>query len=177
MSIRNNPSVVAFYKAASAYCRILEDRPSADDAWGTQILHVLSQLYACGHTLAEFGLDDGAPDLPEEFDVTNKQLSEIAARVGDYFARRDAYWDCLNSTAELYPQEASSTLISDDLADIYRDVAPGVRAWDSQRDELLQVIVFDWKIPLFHSHWGRHAASAMLPLHELVYIHGIRPNA
>ncbi|HEU0207443.1 MAG TPA: DUF5063 domain-containing protein, partial [Candidatus Udaeobacter sp.] len=104
MSIRNDPSVFAFYNAASAYCRILEDRPSADDAWGTQILHALSQLYARGHTLAEFGLDDGAPDLPEEFDVTDKQLSEIAARVGDYFARRDAYWDCLNSTAELYPQ-------------------------------------------------------------------------
>jgi hypothetical protein len=68
-------------------------------------------------------------------------------------------------------------MLSDDLADIYRDVAPGVRAWQAQREELLQTIVFDWKIPLFHSHWGRHAAVAMLPLHELVYARGIRPNA
>ena len=62
-------------------------------------------------------------------------------------------------------------IIAEAKARIAGDVA------EAQRDDLLQTIVFDWKTPLFHSHWGRHAAEAMLPLHELVYDRGIRPNA
>src|SRR5262249_51849458 len=154
---------------------LLESTPSADDAWGASILSVLAELYARGHALAECGLADGAPDLPEEFDVTDDEYREVSSRLSRYFARRDVYYCCLDTTAELYKQEPSIGLLSGDLGEIYRDVAPGVRAWDAQRDDLLQVIVFDWKLPAFHSHWGRHAAYAMLPLHELVYDHGIRP--
>jgi hypothetical protein len=178
VNIRQIPSVVAFYDAAETYCRTLEEHPSADDIWGERILHSLSQLYACGHALAECGLDDGAPDLPDEFDVIDDQYSVIAARLADYFATQNTYWCALQPT-EPRPSEKECVpgMLSDDLADIYRDVAPGIRAWQAQRDDLLQTIVFDWKIPLFHSHWGRHAAEAMLPLHELVYDRGIRPNA
>ena len=68
-------------------------------------------------------------------------------------------------------------MFSSYLAEIYRNVAPGIHAWQAQRDDLLQTIVFDWKIPLFQTQWGRHAAEVMLPLHDLVYLRGIRSEA
>jgi hypothetical protein len=177
-SIRQIPSVVAFHDAAEAFCRILEEQRSAPEGWGERILQSLSQLYACGHVLAECGLDEGAPDLPDEFDVTNDQCLVITARLADYFGAQDFYWYALEPS-EIRPskQECGQGMFSSDFAEIYQDVAPGIRAWQAQREDLLQTIVFDWKIPLFKTHWGRHAAEVMLPPHDLVYLHGIRSEA
>ena len=64
--------------------------------------------------------------------------------------------------------------LADDLADIYADVKPGIRAWDSEEDSYLEGIAFGWKTPLFGSHWGVHAVSAMRALHPIAYMRGIQ---
>lgn len=178
MSLRELPDAAAFYRAARDYCHLLEGGLMNDDAWGQSVLASLARLYACGHALTEVGLPDDAPDLPDEFDVTKDQYREVFNRLSDLFGSHAGYWCYFDPTE---PPDAKEEpvfgLLTDDLADIYRDVVPGVRGWESQRDELLPTILFDWKIPLFHSHWGCHAVSAMRALHPLVYDRGIRTNA
>jgi hypothetical protein len=57
---------------------------------------------------------------------------------------------------------------ADDLADVYRDVVPGLRAWDSGDDSLLDEIVFQWVKGGFEVHWGAHAVDALGILHRVV---------
>jgi hypothetical protein len=79
------------------------------------------------------------------------------------------------------PRDAAAELvfgdIGDDLADIYADVKPGLRAWEMGVDDFLPKIVFDWKFPLFGSHWGVHAVSAMRALHPIAFLRGIQKTA
>jgi hypothetical protein len=63
--------------------------------------------------------------------------------------------------------------LADDLADIYRDIKPGLRAWDTEEEGYLDEVVFDWKLPHFGSHWGIHAVGAMRALHPLVFLRGL----
>jgi hypothetical protein len=51
--------------------------------------------------------------------------------------------------------------LSDDLADIYRDVVTGLRAYD--RGDRAGA-VWEWRFNL-HAHWGAHATGAMRALH------------
>lgn len=91
---------------------------------------------------------------------------------------QEAYW------AYFDPSEPPNSVeqpifhsLADDLADIYRDIKPGLRAWDTCDDSYLETIVFDWKTPLFGSHWGVHAVSAMRALHPIVFWRGIYKDA
>ena len=58
--------------------------------------------------------------------------------------------------------------LADDLADVYRDVATGLRAWDSTDDSPLDEVVFQWLRGGFEIHWGAHAVDALGILHRVV---------
>jgi hypothetical protein len=179
MNIRELPDVVAFYEAGRKFCGILEQEPTDVDVWGRSILSALAILYARGHILPEPGLPDNAPDLPSEFDVTQQDYDTVARRMARSFAQRNSYWCYFDPIdPDNLGDKPTCGMLSDDLSDIYRDILPGIRAWQSQRDELLHTIVFDWKIPNFGSHWGPHAISAMRALHALVFDWGFsEPNS
>ena len=82
-----------------------------------------------------------------------------------------AYWAYFDPSA---PQDSNEQPIfhnlADDLADIYRDIKPGLRAWETGDDRYIETIVFNWRTPHFESHWGVHALSAMRALHPLVFL-------
>jgi hypothetical protein len=59
--------------------------------------------------------------------------------------------------------------LADDLADIYRDLLPGVAAWELSGDAYTDDILFQWVHFGHLHHWGRHAVNAMRALHWAVY--------
>jgi hypothetical protein len=59
---------------------------------------------------------------------------------------------------------------------MYRDVKPGLRAWDTGDDALLSTVILNWKLPLFGLHWGLHAVSAMRALHPLAHLRVFEPH-
>jgi hypothetical protein len=59
----------------------------------------------------------------------------------------------------LPPESPDVCDLADDLADIYRDVVNGLRAFQNGEAEA----AWQWKFT-FWSHWGRHAASAITAL-------------
>lgn len=74
----------------------------------------------------------------------------------------DLYCEVFNPTV-VDPDNNKSGVgsLSDDLADIYRDVVTGLRAYErGERAEAVWVWSF-----LLHSHWGAHATSAIRALH------------
>ena len=176
MSIREHPDAVAFKTAAERYCALFE---SADaDQWVEAVLSALAQVYAAAHRLPDFGLSDDAPDIPDSFDVSEEEWRSVFALVQGVLGPQEAYW------AYFDPSEPSDSgeqpifhSLADDLADIYRDIKPGLRAWETGDRAYLETIVFDWKTPNLGSHWGVHAVSAMRALHPIAFLRGVRNDA
>lgn len=59
------------------------------------------------------------------------------------------------------PEDPVVGSLSDDLADIYRDVVTGLRAYEAGRRAQA---VWEWGFNL-RAHWGEHATSAIRALH------------
>jgi hypothetical protein len=108
-------------------------------------------------------------------DVEDAECKGISRFVGDLLGSQRGYWAYFDPTEPLdSTQEIIFGDLADDLADIYRDIKPGLRAWATSDDAYLSHIVFGWKIPLFGSHWGVHAVSALRALLPLAYLRGIQ---
>jgi uncharacterized protein DUF5063 len=170
VSIRNHPNVVAFKTAGERYCALLESDPPESDQWVKAVLSALAQVYAAAHRLPDFGLSDAAADIPDSLDVTDEQWRSVFGLVQRILGTQEAYWAYFDPNQ---PQDTDEKPIfqslADDLADIYRDIKPALRAWDTGDDAYLETIAFDWKTPLFGCHWGLHAVSAMRALHAIAF--------
>ena len=178
MSLRSDPDVTAFRIAASNYCELFESPPIDHEQWLREVLFALSQLYAAAHSLPDVSIEDDAIDVPEEMRMNHAEWSALFNRIQEILGHQDFYWAYFDPTEPRDTKdEATCGSLSDDLADIYRDVKPGLLAWETQNDEYLASLVFDWKQPNFESHWGVHAVSAMRALHPLVYLRGLSDPA
>jgi hypothetical protein len=178
MRIREHPDAVAFKTAAERYCALFESQATDDDRWAEAVLSALAQLYAAAHRLPDFGLSDEAPDIPDSLDVTHEEWRSLFDFVKRLLGAQEAYWAYFDPSepADSDEQPIFHSL-ADDLADIYRDIKPRLRAWETGDDRYLETIVFDWKTPLFGSHWGVHAVSAMRALHPIVFLRGVHDDS
>jgi hypothetical protein len=174
MNLRQRHEVVLFKEAAEKYCALFGTKPDDIDAWVEQMTSAVAHLYAFGHDLPDLDLPADAPDVPDSMDVNDDEWKGIYRFVGDLLGSQRGYWSYFDPSE---PLDSSQELIfgdlADDLADIYRDIMPGLRAWAAADDAYLPSIVFDWKLPLFGSHWGVHAVSALRALHPLAFLRGI----
>jgi hypothetical protein len=169
LSLRNDPRMLLFVEAARQYCELIEERPSDLKAWAKALLPALSELYA--YALGLIGI--------ESIDTSDKTLSRFVVSHGEWRALyhrlstqlgHDAwYWMTFEPMkTQKEKSEPVAGNLADDLADVYRDVAPGLRAWDTNDDTLLDEIVFQWARGGFEIHWGAHAVDAMGILHRIV---------
>lgn len=174
MNIRRHSEAIAFKTAAERYCSLFESQPTDVNRWIEEVLSALAQVYAAAHRLPDFSLSDEAPDIPDSLDVTHEDWRSLFGFVQRALGSRDAYWAYFDPSE---PSDANEEPIfhslADDLADIYRDLKPGLRAWETGDDRYLETIVFDWKTPLFGCHWGLHAVSAMRALHPIAFSRGL----
>ena len=174
MDIRHNIEVVRFQTAAQRYCDLLESGiPEDPEFWVESITSALSDLYASAHYLPEVELPDDCLDVPDEFDVDDKEWKKLFDSVHEILGEQTYYWHFFDPSTLADDEEPVCGDLGDDLADIYRDIKPGLRAWDLRVDQYLPDIVFSWKCPLV-SHWGVHATSALHALHLLAFLRGIQ---
>lgn len=178
MSIREHPKVTIFRDAGERYCALLQSDPENPESWVEEVLAALSSLYAAAHALPDIGLCDDAAGIPDSLDVTTDEWRSVFGRAKKILGQHDAYWAYFDPSApaDAHEQPIFHSL-ADDLADIYRDVMPGLRAWSTGEDRYLEKTVFHWKTPNFSSHWGVHAVSAMRALHPIAFLRGLSQNA
>jgi hypothetical protein len=172
--IREHGEVTAFKRAAERLCLLLEQPTPHAQRWAEATLAALALLYASAHALPDWSLPDEWLDVPESLDVSDDEWRQVFDRVHRILGPPTSYWAHFDPSEPSVPGEPACGDLGDDLADIYRDVKPGVRAWDSGDDRLLPAIVFGWKGPLFESHWGVHAVSAMRALHPIAFLRGLQ---
>lgn len=102
--------------------------------WLKDVLAALATLYAAALSLRGYGLPEDAIEPPESLDVSDEECAGICNRVGEILGERNFYWTYFDPTIENDPTEKPvAGALWDDLGDIYRDVKPGLKAWDTGR--------------------------------------------
>ena len=177
MNLRNNTDILNFVVAAKTFCDLVVTPSDDAGKWVEQVLSTLSGLYAFAHHLPELSIED-TPEVDEEIcDVSDEEWKHVSNNVASLL-RDQRYYREYFDPSEPIDAEVKPVIgdIADDLSDIYRDIKPGLRAWDTEDDALIPDIVFNWVHPNFRSHWGDHALSAMRVLHPLCFIRGIQKS-
>jgi hypothetical protein len=148
----------AFASAARSYCGLIEAHATAG---ATEFLAACEEALAALHTAAlslsaaDPGTDEPLPDRLDHEDW-EALFHSLEGLIGD--------WDVYRRVFDPYDTDEPVTAqLSDDLADIYRDVRRGLDAFDrgSKADA-----AWDWRFS-YTSHWGRHLAGALAPLNQL----------
>jgi hypothetical protein len=108
--------------------------------------------------------------------------SEELAGQPDANRIEDAEWGVVFTAARRLPLDEYGTVfdplavssgepvvgsLADDIADIYRDVVTGLRAFEAGR---MASAVWEWGFGFQH-HWGRHASEAIRALHAWLADH------
>jgi hypothetical protein len=165
--------VEVFIDAARSYCSLIEEADAltrGQFVW--QVGERLMRLYAAASALPRTdptgieGPEDRSGDA-ESFTL-ERRLREKMGDLGRYRRVYDPY----------DPNETGiEGSLSDDLADIYRDVNEGLRALANGVPRA--DVVSDWRDSFGH-HWGIHAGAALYAIHWITHTAGeewISPDA
>ena len=144
---------------------LLSDQDAGVDAARSCLVHLL-ELHRAGLDLESEPNNsfDAGLDMPRLSQQERSNAMEATQRLPF-----DLYGDVLDPT--VVPADPSVGSLGDDIADIYADIAPALRAFErGDRDIACQ----EWRFSL-HSHWGAHATSAARALHW--WLHNNAPDA
>jgi hypothetical protein len=166
-------AIQAFLAEARSYCLLVESNESPN-SW--MFAHVcLSQLLRLYETALH--LPDQEPETANSFTAVSHEAWDSMRRdIGRRLAR-DNYWEVFEPLEEEQPEAIVGSL-SDDLADIWRDLKPSLADLDGRMAISIEDTVWKWRFS-FESHWGHHAACAIGALHALcfgVFADGSRPE-
>jgi Domain of unknown function (DUF5063) len=167
--IRSIPQVVTFQQAASRFCDSLELDAPKPELWIREVLVALSDLFAAANRLAMLEPVEFSEDIPEEFRIDHDQWKATYDRVSRALPQTSylTFFD-LTEALDLEQKPAIGDDLADDLADIYHDLKPGLRAFADQDDAVMGAVLFEWQFS-FQSHWGDHAVNALKLLKQLVH--------
>ncbi len=170
MNYREQNNVSDFIAAANRLAKHLRSSPQDRDEWLKQVLVELSLVYTFAHQLPETDCGDPESDVTDQFDVSLAERNAIASNLTSIFGE-SRWYACVFPPSEFPPPDDS--VGCGDLADIYGDIVPGLRAWEKNEDRFLPEIIWGWKAVSFKTHWGVHATQAMSILHWVAFDKGL----
>src|ERR1051325_4632797 len=160
--LRENPALIAFVSLATRYCVLLEHPVRDRDAWLTDLHSTLAALYAAAPVLLQMEIPDEAKDLPQSFKLTNDEWTSLYTHLNATLGELANYAAFSNPVAANPATDQPTTGdLADDLADIYRDIRPGLTAFNSGDDAYLHHVLYDWLEMGYRHHWGPHATAAL----------------
>jgi hypothetical protein len=180
----DHPTLHAFAAVAEQFCALIEGH----EAYGglqflTAVHPVLAHLYAAALDLPDTSIlfdddqdpEDGTPDdaveqaggptehEPDpdrlELESWKRLFKSLQAKFGEREFYREIFdpYESREEAPELYGS------LSDDLADIYRDVRSGLLKW--RRGDSGEAL-WEWWFH-FEIHWGEHASGAVRAMYAL----------
>ncbi len=161
--------MLLFVEAAKQYCGLIEEPPGDLKEWVNNLHQALSELYASALGLMGIESGDITDKTMSRYEVTHDEWRTLYHRLSSQLGHDAWYWmyfEPMKTQVEKAAPIAGN--LADDLAEVYRDVAPGLRAWNTNDDTLLDEIVFQWVKGGFEIHWGAHAIDALGILHRVV---------
>lgn len=147
--------VVEFRDAVLGYCAVVEAAPPEPRT----IVEHLAALVTLAVRLPDV---EPSSEVPAVEGVEVAGTAAIATRLLQALGPRDIYWEVYDPRVEEAHVAGS---LSDDLADVHRDLRRGLAEFDAGR---IDDAVWEWRFS-FEVHWGLHAVDAMRVLHRLAY--------
>ena len=109
--------------------------------------------------------DDDSDDEIKLEDVSTEQWKAVQNRFRSLPV--DGYWTIFDPS-KVEEKESVYTELSDDLADIYRDIKYGLLLFDAGH---FSEAIWEWKFH-FRIHWGRHLLNAQKVIYSWNFANG-----
>lgn len=156
MTIEIDAATSRFAETVRGYCRWVEGEPASNEVEAKTARLLVARLYAQALELSAAASWNGdAPEISHEVWVS--VFKRFASLSVSY------YGECLDPL-EVPASDTCLGDLGDDLADIWRDLKPGLDVFDSGE---IEGAVFEWQQG-FRIHWGMHAASALYILQRWI---------
>jgi hypothetical protein len=158
--INENSKIKAesFAKIVRRYCIWAESSAGEINADMKTAQKILAELYFAVLELP----DDEFEDNVELEDVSIEQWKAVRDRFANLPV--DGYWTIFDPS-KVEENEAVFAQLSDNLADIYRDIKYGLILFDAEHTS---EAIWQWKFN-FKIHWGRHLLSAQKVIYSWIY--------
>lgn len=135
-----NDQVAGFVAEARRYCTLIENEGGGGpSAFEKECLTVLLRLYQ--QILLLPSADPSEPELPER--ISHDEWQTVQARTVQR-TEHDQYWEVYEPFADKKPDPIRGS-ISDDLADIWRDIKMGLSIFDSRGPNCMKDAVRHWR--------------------------------
>ena len=146
---------------AREFCELIEAHPGIGrKRFLEKTLLTLSRLYTAGVHLP---LTYSSANYKERR-MTHQQWQALFMSIGKKLGVVQGYWEFFNPRSKDDPVAGS---LADDLADSYRDIKPGLLAFEKGSPAVKESVVRQWRAGLI-LHWGHHATGALYALHNLM---------
>ena len=171
----DSAAVAAFIEVAERFCAVVERARERDTgAFLAAAERALTLLYAAALELPAVEPSDTAPPGRA---VTNEEWHAAYGGLQAALGRCDLYRDIYDPAAMADPSGAIADgdepvvgSVADDLADIWRDLQDGLRAWEGADPQARVDIVWAWR-DAFGYHWGQHLVNALRAIHWWRHVH------
>lgn len=169
-------STTNFLNAARQFVALLEDKKIQEELFYSKVHTALSHLYASGHQLEIIDLKYSSAesdfDKNSLFDNQNADLISGLGLQAYYLEIFDPSYPGVEDTGSNETSEdrkASQGWLTDDFADIYRDLKIELTKIDTTgTDEAVEDALWNLKWSFIH-HWGNHCINALRYFHYLYY--------
>jgi Domain of unknown function (DUF5063) len=153
--------VTEFVELTRSYCAlVVEHAPLPASEFLQQVHSLLPRLYAAALLLPDIGWD--APDCEGRH-----TMSTLGRDLRAKFGALDHYRELFDPYASESEEPVIGSL-SNDIADIYAELANGITCWDAGNHD---GALWAWRFG-FQMHWGKHLTSALRAL----YAWTVRPS-
>ncbi len=98
---------------------------------------------------------EGVDATPEAVTAHTEEWTKLSSGLRQVFGQLDGYWEIFEPTEKEEPVLGS---LANDIAEIYLDLKDALKLLESGNAP--DDIHWDWRFE-FHSHWSKHAASAL----------------
>ena len=154
-------AIETFEERARAFCSTLEGTFGTGTEALRRLRDVLLPLYTAALALPSMSVTS-AGDLPEDTERITQQRRAIEQRLTEAGFQNESW--VVFDPLRLDREDPLITTLSDGLADIWRDLKPGLEALDTNREKYHDDTLWDWRFS-FWTHWGRHAIDALRAIH------------
>jgi hypothetical protein len=148
---RDRAAIERFARAARDFCSYVESAPAMSPATYRRLARSLAHLCALALDLPDVELSRRLPRGLEK----KRMLA---------FGDRDHYREVFDAYSA---DNALVGSLSDDMGDIYNELADGLAVFDGARAARKTDATWAWRFG-FHIHWGEHATSALRALYWLI---------
>ncbi len=163
LPLRACRTLVSFEQAARKFVQLASGSTVKGAQYPDELHRAILEL---AKSISRLVLSDLSPPLGDEdiddlgLDVDTKEWKAVFDSTNT--AIGNTYYDFIWSDGD-----KTIGCIADDVADIYRDLKPGLDAWDMHQDEYLADIIWTWKLS-YTGHWKWHLDGLLGALPAIV---------